>query len=546
MTPIARMILFFAIMFAIPASVLAGGLTGTVVSVNGLDVTIKIDSFGPFSPAVGDRVDVIEVADGGKVEFDIGDWEVTEVDGKMVKAVAVNALGINPPKVKMKAVIHLSPGPVHAGAPPAATRETKKQSVAGGKVIMLRGKNVTIQLEDGKAQAAVGDVVELSFTTAGVVIPVGTWRVSALKEDGVIEATPLAPEGEPTIDMDARVFTDASKKEKRVDSKKKPDQPDASKIEDGDRSPLETACLKGNANACNKLGVMYATGKGVTLNLSRAVELYRKACDIGSAVGCSNLGFMYRNGEGLLQDKVQAATYFKRACDGGYAGGCTTLGLMYERATGVSQDNKAAAHYYQRGCDSGDIDGCTNLGYMYEYGYGVSEDKKSAVEYYRKGCEAGNARGCTNLGHLYEKGHGVSRDDKLAADYYRKGCEQENALGCTNLGFMYEKGRGVNQDEKLAVDYYRSGCKQGDALGCTNLGFMYEKGYGVSQDNGLAADYYHIGCDGGSGRGCGNLGWLVYHGRGTTPDRARGKKLLEKSCGMGFAWSCDRLKEIGK
>jgi len=510
MTPITRMTLFFAIMFAFPVSLLAGGLTGTVVSVNGLDVTIKIDSFGSFSPAVGDKVDVIKVADGGRVEFDIGDWEVTEVDGKMVKASAVNALGINPPKVNMKAVIHLSPGPVHAGEPPAAAPEKKGQSVAEGKVIMMRGKDVTIKLEDGQAQAAVGDEVELSFTTAGIEIPVGTWRVSALKEDSVVEATPSAPKGEPTIGMDARVFTNASSKQARVDSKKEPVRPDASNITAEDKSPLETACLNGDANACNDLGVKYATGKGATLNYSRAVEFYRKACDGGSASGCTDLGYMYENGHG------------------------------------VSKDEKMAVDCYRKGCDRGNAIGCANLGYMYKNGHGVKKDHKLAADFYQKGCDGGYASGCTDLGYMYEKGYGVSKDEKMAVDGYRKGCDGGNAIGCANLGYMYEKGYGVSKDEKMAADFYRKGCDGGGAIGCTNLGYMYEIGSGVKKDHKLAAGYYQKGCEGGSGRGCGNLGWMVYHGRGTTADRAHGKKLMEQACGMGFAWSCDRLKEIGK
>lgn len=254
----------------------------------------------------------------------------------MVKAAAVNALGINPPKVNMKAVIHLSPGPVHAGEPPTDAAEKKKQSVARGKVIMIRGKDITIQLEKGQPQAAVGDVVELSFTAGGEVIPVGTWRVSALKGDGIVEPKPLAPEGEPNIDMDAKVFTDASRKKAKVGSKKKPDRIVESKIEDGGRSPLETACLKGDANACNELGVMYGTGKVVARDDSRAAEFYRKACD------------------------------------GGYAGGCNELGYMYAKGYGVSKDNKLAADYYQRGCDGGDGRGCGNLGWMVYHGRGIT------------------------------------------------------------------------------------------------------------------------------------------------------------------------------
>ncbi|MBW1787098.1 MAG: sel1 repeat family protein [Deltaproteobacteria bacterium] len=433
MTPIVRMMLLLAFLFTIPAPVLAMDLTGTVVSVNGMDVTIKVRLIEPFSPGVGDRVDLIESADGGKAEFDIGDWRVTEVNGAVVKAEAVNALGVNPPKVNMKAVIHLSPGPVHAGAPPAVTPEKKKQAVARGKVTMLRGQDVTIQLDKGQPQAAVGDVVELSFKTAGVVIPVGTWRVSVLKGDGIVEAKPLAPEGEPNIDMDAKVFTDASRKKSKTDSKKKPDRSVASNIEGDERSPLETACLKGNANACNNLGAKYATGKGVALNHSRAAELYRKACDGGLAMGCSNLGHMYENGYGVNKNNRLAADYYRKGCDGGYAGGCTSLGFMYEKGHGVNRDNKAAAHYYQKGCDGGNAVGCTNLGYMYEKGYGVKQDNKLTVDYYQRGCDGGNARGCGNMGWMVYHGRGTTPDRARGKKLLEQACKMGHGWSCDKL-----------------------------------------------------------------------------------------------------------------
>jgi hypothetical protein len=58
----------------------------------------------------------------------------------------------------------------------------------------------------GSAEAAGYDTVELSFSAGGEAVPVGTWRVSRVEEDGTVEAEPLDPLGEPSLDMDARVL----------------------------------------------------------------------------------------------------------------------------------------------------------------------------------------------------------------------------------------------------------------------------------------------------------------------------------------------------
>jgi hypothetical protein len=69
-----------------------------------------------------------------------------------------------------------------------------------GKVIMVKGNNVTIEL---KGRGFViefvnkGDKVEIYQDAYGIQVPYGTWRVSAVKGDGTLEAEPVEVKGEP-------------------------------------------------------------------------------------------------------------------------------------------------------------------------------------------------------------------------------------------------------------------------------------------------------------------------------------------------------------
>ena len=304
---------------------------------------------------------------------------------------------------------------------------------ARGKVIMTRGKDVTIQLEKGQPEAAEGDMVELSFSAGGEVIPVGKWRVSAVKENGTVEARPFKAKGEPNIGMDALIHIKNRKAKKKSIKKEKHPKVETAGGSSDKRTRYEKACDNGDAEACTQLGVMYATGKGVALNIPRAVEFYRKACDGGSAVGCTNLGYMYATGKGVPQDNVRAAAYYKRGCDGGNGGGCTNLGFMYENGNGVDQDNGLATDYYQKGCDGGDAIGCSNLGYMYENGRGVRQDYGRSIEYYKRGCDGGNGRGCGNLGWMYYQGHGTVADQGRGRKLMKKACKMGNEWSCNKL-----------------------------------------------------------------------------------------------------------------
>ena len=73
---------------------------------------------------------------------------------------------------------------------------------------------------------------------------------------------------------------------------------------------------QGDADAQNKLGVMYDNGEGVAQDYAVAVSWYRKAADQGNARAQSNLGLMYANGDGVAQDYVQAHKWLNLAAAG--------------------------------------------------------------------------------------------------------------------------------------------------------------------------------------------------------------------------------------
>jgi TPR repeat protein len=78
------------------------------------------------------------------------------------------------------------------------------------------------------------------------------------------------------------------------------------------------AAEQGNADAQNRLGLMYDEGRGVPQNDSEAVKWYRKAAEQGLGVAQNNLGWMYRNGEGVPQDMETAYMWFYIAVTNGY------------------------------------------------------------------------------------------------------------------------------------------------------------------------------------------------------------------------------------
>jgi TPR repeat protein len=529
---------FFSIsLSAHPVS--ATQLHGTVIAVDGIDVTIEVKLIEPYSPAVGDMVDLIETADKGRVMFDIGDWKVTEVNGATVKAEAFNVTPETFPKVNMKAVIRLSPGPV--GVPVAALGS--QSSRASGKVIMLRGQDVTIQLDKGQPEAAEGDIVELSFSAGGEVIPVGTWCVSAVKGGGIVEAKPLDPKGKPNIGMDAQITLDPNRpKAKRSTLDSSTGEKSQKKIK---KPPVDAAAIYKDA-------LKYRNGDGVPKDEKRAFGLFKEAGEMGHASAQVFVGWMYEFGRGAKKDVVKAVSWYKKACSSGDALGCKNLGGMYEtgkgvayhKGLGVRQNDKKAAEFFEKGCQADNLITCNNLGWLYQSGSGVAQNYKKAAELYEKGCRGDHFLACKNLGALYENGWGVVQNYKKAAELYEKGCRGDHLVSCNSLALMYAQGSGVETNYGRALNLFQKSCDGNYAMGCGNLGIMYSRGWGVTKDSHRAAELYEKACNAGENLHCGNLGLLYAEGRGVTKDQRKAIGLLEKGCSTGKAVFCNKLNEI--
>ena len=120
-------------------------------------------------------------------------------------------------------------------------------------------------------------------------------------------------------------------------------------------------------NAQSNLGLMYATGNGVSENVAEAIRWYRLAAEQGHVRARHNLGFMYaRGGEGVPRDYAEAVRWFRLAAEEGdtSAMGSTLvdLGFMYLGGRRVPQDAAYAARWFLLAAEEGDASAQSVLG----------------------------------------------------------------------------------------------------------------------------------------------------------------------------------------
>jgi serine/threonine protein kinase len=183
---------------------------------------------------------------------------------------------------------------------------------------------------------------------------------------------------------------------------------------------LKKAADLNHADAQNKLGVCYEKGRGVEMNIEKALEWYRKAAEQGNAYAQCNLAFCYANGNGVEKDDEQAEQWYKKAVP-----------------------------IFKEAAEQGDADAQVWLGWCYEYGHGIDKDCEEAVKWYRKAAEQGNDRAQNNLGVCYKNGTGVEKNPEKAVYWYRKAAEQGYDRAQNSLGWCYEYGEGVEMYSTL-------------------------------------------------------------------------------------------------
>jgi TPR repeat protein len=296
-------------------------------------------------------------------------------------------------------------------------------------------------------------------------------------------------------------------------------------------------CDSGHAGSCGALGALYASGRGVSRDPKRAIELLKKGCDGGDSRSCVNLGMLTAEGIGAAKDPGGAAKLFEKGCKDGDAKGCSALGKAYLAGAGVASDPGKAASLMRQGCEGGDDSGCAGAARLYADGKGVTKDAAKAVEFMKRACDGTEAASCNELGEMYESGTAGRQDKVYAEMLYRRGCFRNSAMACVNLGRLQMAGPQASSGEPKR--HFESACNfHNVALACAYLKILYSDPRPVFPDV-AATQGAQQRCNAGSNRDCGVVG--AFHlAQGLKP-MAQGE--LDRACRGGDKFACELAKK---
>ena len=272
-----------------------------------------------------------------------------------------------------------------------------------------------------------------------------------------------------------------------------------------------------------------------------AVKLLTKAVDAGYPQAHVDLGILYWNGDGVTKDLAKAAEIFRRGMP--HASSVYHLALCYQQGAGVEKDLVETVRLYKIAADQGDGYALTNLGRMYSHAEGgLERDDEQAVKLWKLAAAKGVSQAQAALGRCYQFGHGgLDRDLDEAVRLYRLGAEAGDSLAQYQLARLLEKGNGnLQRDVTEAVRLYHLAADQGESEARIALGRMHEQGeYPEPGRNYTAArNLYHLAINNADdGMRCAQamvwLGSLIERGLGGHQDFHEAAKLYRRAIIFG-------------
>ena len=133
-------------------------------------------------------------------------------------------------------------------------------------------------------------------------------------------------------------------------------------------------------------GVLYAQGKGVQQDYSKALEYLNKSADNGEDKAQFQLAKMYLTGDGVEEDTGKGSHYMTEAVRNGNADAAEFMGRLFLN----DKNYKEAAILLLRAAKKGKTHAQFLIGLMFLQGQGVEENHSEGIRWLRKAAEGNN------------------------------------------------------------------------------------------------------------------------------------------------------------
>lgn len=310
---------------------------------------------------------------------------------------------------------------------------------------------------------------------------------------------------------------------------------------------LQELDKQSNAEAQDKLGMLYGAGRIVPLDRARAYALFDRATKGGSLSGMCHLGVCYQYGYGVTKALPMARGLFEVADAKGFDRAPLFIADMYKDEKQYSK----AVEQIERSRARGSFEASYELAKLYYMGLGVKVDNAKADKLCGEAAEAGSLRAIYHLGWNYKYAKGaMDKDYKLANQWAQKGAAMGDSDCLELLSDNYLYGYGLAKDAKKGLELLQMAVEQLNPAALAILGYYYETGEFVAKDKAKARSLYQLAVDRDYGPAQNSLGNMIKYGTdGSKPDAKTAFALYLKAAHKGISsaqYNTGRALQDGK
>lgn len=198
---------------------------------------------------------------------------------------------------------------------------------------------------------------------------------------------------------------------------------------------LKESAEHGLARSMRKLGLMYFWGWGdcVEENSAEAFKWFMRASELGLTDAIGDVGNLYKDGNGITQDINKAIEYYKKSIARGCGWAAKNMAEIYEYGNNVEKNDQKAFEWYKKAAELGNVDAMNSVALCYHNGNGTKVNKEKTFEWCKKAAEAGFAMGQNNLAVCYKLGDGCEQNWDKAKEWAMKAAKQGCEAAINNL-----------------------------------------------------------------------------------------------------------------
>ena len=150
----------------------------------------------------------------------------------------------------------------------------------------------------------------------------------------------------------------------------------------------EKSASQNVADAAYLLGHLYEQGKGVEVDLKKALEWYEKAAPLNDEAKI-NVAIFCLHGKGTEPKYKKAFLLFDELAKKDMTDSYNFLGYMYDNGLGTEKNEEEACRWYRKGAEANDRVAQYNLATSLWAGQGVAQDREEALNWFRQSASQG-------------------------------------------------------------------------------------------------------------------------------------------------------------